>query len=104
MVNALRDDPKLRTSYQFWVILYPVADALPLAALSLRESLREIRPRLDPHKADPALDQMVIIGKSTGGQVARMLAEPSSDVLWKAIFTRPIEELSTTSELRASVR
>jgi len=100
MLNALRADPALRASYQFWVVLYPAGDPLPLAALSLRRSLREIRRRFDPQGADRALDELVILGKSTGGQVVRMLAEPSGEALWNAIFTRPIDQVRASPALR----
>jgi len=99
MLDTLRSDPVLRASYQFWVVLYPSGDPLPLAALSLRRSLREIRQRFDPQETDPALDQMVIVGKSTGGQAIRMLVQPSGDALWNAVFTRPVNEINTTPEL-----
>ncbi len=74
MLDALRGDSRLRVAYQFWVVVYPSCYPLPIAALSLRQSLRETRQRFDPRGTDLALDQMVILGKSTGGQVTRMLA------------------------------
>ena len=52
MLDALRKDPMLRASCQFWVVLYPSGYPLPLAAQSLRQSLREIRQRLDPDQVD----------------------------------------------------
>jgi hypothetical protein len=100
MLNALRADPVLRASYQFWIVLFPSGDPLPVAALSLRRSLREVRQRFDPQGADPALDEMVILGKSTGGQTVRMLAESSGEALWNAIFTRPIDQVRASPELR----
>ena len=102
MLDALRAIRALRASYQFWVVLYPSGDPLPVAALSLRRSLREIRQRFDPHGVDPALDEMVILGKSTGGQVVRMLAEPSGEAIWNAIFTRPIDQVRASPDLATS--
>jgi triacylglycerol esterase/lipase EstA (alpha/beta hydrolase family) len=99
MLDALRSDPVLLASYQFWVALYPSRDPLPLAALSLRRSLREVRRTLDPQGIDPALDQMVIVAKSTGGQATRMLVQPSGDALWNAVFTRPINQINAPPEL-----
>jgi pimeloyl-ACP methyl ester carboxylesterase len=103
MLDALRGDPKLRAAYQFWVVLYPSCYPLPIAALSLRQSLREIRQMLDPQGVDLALDQMVILGKSTGGQVTRMLVEPSGESLWNAVFTRPIDQVRARPELLAQL-
>jgi hypothetical protein len=103
MLNALRNNPILRASYQFWVVLYPSGYPLPLAAMSLRQSLREIRHRFDPNRIDSALDQMVIVGKSTGGQVVKMLAAPSGDAIWNAVFARPFEQIRATPELRTEL-
>jgi pimeloyl-ACP methyl ester carboxylesterase len=103
MLETLRGDPALRAQYQFWVVLYPAGYPLPVAALSLRRSLREIRQRFDPRGMDPALDNMVILGKSTGGQAVRMLVERSGDSLWNAIFTRPLSQVSATPELRSEL-
>ncbi|MGO9918682.1 MAG: esterase/lipase family protein [Isosphaeraceae bacterium] len=103
MLDALRKDPMLRASCQFWVVLYPSGYPLPLAARSLRQSLREIRQRFDPNRVDPALDQMVILGKSTGGQVAKMLAAPSGDGIWNAVFSQPLEKIQARPELRADL-
>ena len=100
MLQVLRNDPELRAAYQFWVVLYPSGYPIPLAALSLRQSLREIRQRFDPDGIDPALNQMVILGKSTGGQVTRCLVQPSEEALWDAVFTHPFAQISATPELR----
>ncbi|MGP0063440.1 MAG: esterase/lipase family protein [Isosphaeraceae bacterium] len=103
MLDALRGDPALRASYQFWVVLYPSGYSLPTAALSVRRSLREIRRRFDPGGTDPALDRMVILGKSTGGQTSRLLVQSSGEALWDAIFTRPIDQLRAEPSLRAEL-
>ncbi len=103
MLDALRKDPMLRASCQFWVVLYPSGYPLPLAAKSLRQSLREIRQRFDPDRIDPALDQMVILGKSTGGQVAKMLAAPSGAAIWNAVFAQPLEQIQARPALRADL-
>jgi hypothetical protein len=103
MLDTLRGDPALRSSYQFWVVLYPSGYPLPLAALSLRRSLREIRQRLDPCGTDLALNNMVILGKSTGGQTTRMLIQSSGESLWTAFFTRPIDQICATPDLKANL-
>jgi pimeloyl-ACP methyl ester carboxylesterase len=101
MIGTLRSDPVLRARFQFWVASYPSGHPLPVAAESVRQSLRQIRRTLDPGGADPALDQMVILGKSTGGQVARMLVQSSGPDIWNAIFTQPPEQVQSSPERRA---
>ena len=103
LLNTLRNDPVLRAGYQFWVVLYPSVYPLPVAAVALRQSLREIRRRFDPNGVDSALDNMVILGKSTGGQVVRMLVEQSGESLWNAVFSRPINQVCATPELRTEL-
>lgn len=93
MLIALRDDPILRARCQFWVVLYPSGYLVPVAARVLKHSLREIRQAFDPRGADPALDQVVVLGKSTGGQVVRILAEQSGDSIWNSVFTRPLSQI-----------
>ena len=100
MLDALRADPRLRASYQFWVVLYPSGYPLPVAALSVRRSLREIRSKLDPLGTDAALNQIVVLGKSTGGQTARMLVQPSGDALWNAVFSRPLSQIKAPPEVQ----
>jgi hypothetical protein len=103
MLATLRGDPALRSAYQFWVVLYPSGYPLPVAARSLRRSLHEVRERFDPEGNDRALDQMVVLGKSTGGQVARMLVESSGNVLWNATFTQPLDRICASPTLRAEL-
>jgi hypothetical protein len=46
---------------------------------------------------------MVVVGKSTGGQVARLLAAPSGDAIWNAVFAQPFAQIEARSELRAEL-
>jgi pimeloyl-ACP methyl ester carboxylesterase len=103
MLDALRADPVIRAHFQFWVVLYPSGYPLPIAAQSIRKSLREIRQRFDPSGSDPALSRIVIVGKSTGGQATRMLVESSGPDLWNAVFTRPFQELQIPSTLKVDL-
>ena len=100
MLDSLRADPRLRASYQFWVVLYPSGHPLPVAALSLRRSLPRFARDSTLQGTDAALNQMVILGKSTGGQTCRMLVQPSGDALWNAVFSRPISEISAPFEVQ----
>ena len=46
---------------------------------------------------------MVILGKSTGGQVVKMLAAPSGAAIWNAVFAQPLEQIQARPELRADL-
>jgi len=46
---------------------------------------------------------MVIVGKSTGGQVVKMLAAPSDEAIWNAVFAQPLGQIQATLELRTEL-
>src|SRR5262249_35041719 len=69
LFNDLRADPVLREHFQFWFSLYPTGNPYLATAADLRLALAHLRSELDPHRRDPALDQMVFVGHSMGGLV-----------------------------------
>lgn len=101
MLETLNDDPVLRARCQFWVVLYPTTYPLPEAAAFVRRAIDGERARIDPGRADPALDQMVIVGKSLGGNVAKLLVQSSGTTLWDAVFACPMDRLNLTPDQRA---
>ncbi|MGL5095890.1 MAG: esterase/lipase family protein, partial [Planctomycetia bacterium] len=92
--NDLQADPVLRSRYQFWFLFYPTGNPIPLSAALLRSSLAQARWAFDPDGADPALDQMVLVGHSMGGLLSKMMLQSSGDELWKIVANRPIDELN----------
>ncbi len=101
VVNALRGDPELRTHSQFWIYMYPTGNPFLLSAFELRRSLTEARDAVDPDRADPAYDQMVLIGHSMGGLISRLAITKSDDALWRLNSNRPFESLAAGPEDRA---
>src|SRR5581483_9357351 len=73
LFNDLQADPVLRRRFQFWVYFYPSANPYLLPAADLRGELAKMRHALDPEGADPALNDMVLVGHSMGGLVSRLL-------------------------------
>ena len=47
--------------------------------------------------------KLLDLGKSTGGQVTRMLVQPSGEALWNSVFRLPIDQICATPELRAQL-
>ena len=92
-LNELRGDPAIRDRYQFWLFLYPTGNPVTASAATLREALTEVRQTLDPQAADPALDQMVLVGHSMGGLLAKMMLQDSGEALWGLVSTRPFADL-----------
>ena len=72
MYNDLRSDPQVRENYQFWFYLYPTGQPFWISATQMREDLAMMRREVDPARQDPALDEMVLVGHSMGGLVAKL--------------------------------
>jgi pimeloyl-ACP methyl ester carboxylesterase len=100
MFNDLRSFPELREQYQFWFYLYPTGQPFWVSSSQLREHLAEARMALDPDRSSPWLDQMVLIGHSMGGLVAKMQTLDSGEDFWNILSERPFEELKVDHETR----
>jgi pimeloyl-ACP methyl ester carboxylesterase len=99
LVNELRADPGLDRRYQIWAYRYPTGDAVLASAAHLREFLVFARDASDPSREDPAYDQMVIVGHSMGGLVAKMQITESYDLLWQRFATKPIEAVNASPQM-----
>lgn len=69
LVNRLMCDPVIRRNYQFWYYNYPTGVTWTLTAVKYRESLEEVRRRLDPKGTNKNWDNMVVVGHSMGGLI-----------------------------------
>ena len=91
MFNDLRGDPEIRKRYQFWFYLYPTAQPFWQGATRLRKDLAHARSVLDPQHREPAWDQMVLVGHSMGGLVAKMQTVDSRDNFWQIVSSKPFQ-------------
>jgi pimeloyl-ACP methyl ester carboxylesterase len=103
MTNELQADPEIRRKYQFWYAIYPTGDLLMVSAGRLRAALGGLRDAIDPAHADGALDQMVVVGHSMGGVIARQMLLTSGDAPERMLFTRPFDGLVLSPEARATL-
>jgi len=104
MVNDLLDDPRIRDRYQFWFFTYDTGNPVLYSAALLRESLRDAVHKLDPAGADPALSEMVVIGHSQGGLLAKALVVDTGDRVWDAIAYKPFDEVNLSPQRRDVLR
>ena len=104
MFNDLRNSPEIREHYQFWFYIYPTGQPFWFAAAQLRKDLAEARRVLDPDHANPALDQMVLVGHSMGGLVSRMQTLDSGDDFWHMLSDESFDSLKADPEVRAKLR
>jgi len=104
MVNDLLDDPRIRDRYQFWFFTYDTGNPVLYSAALLREALRDAVRKLDPAGTDPALTEMVVIGHSQGGLLAKAMVVDTGDRVWEAIAYKPIDEVRVSPEGRDLLR
>ncbi len=100
MVNELEADPRLWSRYQIWLFLYNTGNPVGYSAGLLRSALENAVHELDPAGADPALRQMVVIGHSQGGLLAKLTAVDSGTRFWDDFVSVPIDELKLSTETR----
>jgi pimeloyl-ACP methyl ester carboxylesterase len=99
MINELRAQRDLYDQYQFWAYRYPTGGDLLSSTAALRRELRLARATCDPHGGDPAFDQMVLVGHSLGGLVAKTQVTSSHEILWRAAAVQPFDALRAPPEL-----
>ncbi|MFZ0826604.1 MAG: alpha/beta hydrolase [Verrucomicrobiia bacterium] len=104
MMNTLRSDPVLREHYQFWLFNYASGKPITLSAGILRNDLMSLVKNLDPDGKDPALRQIVIVGHSQGGLLAKLTATDTGDKLWRLVSQTNIDDLTVDEKTRELLR
>ncbi|MGO9585647.1 MAG: esterase/lipase family protein [Limisphaerales bacterium] len=104
MWNTLRADPVLRERYQFWAFNYASGNPITYTAGILRSDLMDQVKILDPDGKDTALRQMVIVGHSQGGLLAKLTATDTGDKLWRLVSQTNIDELQVDEKTRELLR
>ena len=100
MFNDLRGDSEIRKHYQFWFYLYPTAQPFWQSAARLRKDLAHARAVLDPQHREPAFDQMVLVGHSMGGLLAKMQTVASRSDFWHVVSDKPFQVVKTSTDER----
>lgn len=100
MINGLMGDPALRERYQFWYFSYPTGNPVFYSASLLRECLENTRKAFDPDGTDPAFNNMLIVGHSMGGLLAKAMVQDSGDSLWSSISKAPFSEVAVSPDAR----
>lgn len=101
MWNSLRADPEIRRRYQFWFYFYESSYPLLVSATNLRDCITSTVAALDPSGSDPALQQMVVIGHSQGGLLAKLTAVDTGDAFMRVLTGRALADLDISAEDRA---
>ena len=104
MVNELLSDPRIRNHFQFWLFTYDTGNPIQYSSLLLREAIRNAVAKVDPEGKDLALRQMVVIGHSQGGLLAKMLAVDSGSKFWDSVSRKPLDQMRMSDDTRGQIR
>ena len=63
-----------------------------------RSDLAQVRHKFDPESSARSLDNMVLIGHSMGGLLAKMMVQETGHRLWQVVSDRPPNELAGEPE------
>jgi triacylglycerol esterase/lipase EstA (alpha/beta hydrolase family) len=98
LINELENDPRFWHDYEIWLFIYNTGNPIAYSASLLRDALTKAIADLDPEGKDPGLKQMVVIGHSQGGLLAKMTVIDTGMHLWP--FTVSPNELNVSAETR----
>ena len=88
VANEVMGDEELRRNYQVWEIYYPTNAPVAVNLANIRKALDATLLHFDPSGHARASQNMVLIGHSMGGLIARLLVSSSGDKLWSLVPER----------------
>jgi pimeloyl-ACP methyl ester carboxylesterase len=97
MIDTLRNDPKIRTHYQFWFYSYPSGYPYPYSAALFRRELDGVKRAFPNHK------RVILIGHSMGGMICRLMMTDTGDRIWRDFFSTPPAKTPLASDTRKLV-
>jgi hypothetical protein len=103
LANDLRPLPGFDQHYQIWIFRYATGREFLASAAHLRHDLQDAIRVVDPTGADAATRQIVLVGHSMGGLVAKLQVVSSGDHLWRSVANRPLGEVVADSDTRAAL-
>jgi hypothetical protein len=104
MLNELDSDPAIRKHYEFWLFSYPTGVPILYSASLLRQWLNRVVTELDPDSTDDSLRQMVLVGHSQGGLVAKLQVISSGTRFWDDLSDVPFDRIELQPETRDLLR
>lgn len=85
VANEVLGDETLRKNFQVWQVYYPTNAPLAFNQHTIRKAIEETLQAFDPEGNNRASQDVVLIGHSMGGVLARLLVSDSGDRFWKPI-------------------
>ncbi len=88
VANDVMGDEELRRNYQVWEVYYPTNLPVAVNLANIRKALDATLKHYDPSGQARASQNMVLIGHSMGGVIARLLVSSSGEQLWSVLPVR----------------
>ncbi|KRG65762.1 hypothetical protein ABB26_02660 [Stenotrophomonas humi] len=88
LANEIMGDPEMRKHYQVWSVYYPTNAPIALNRYTVSNAFNSTLKHFDPKGDARATHDMVFIGHSMGGVIARLMLSSSGEVLWDDALTR----------------
>jgi pimeloyl-ACP methyl ester carboxylesterase len=104
VINEIQGRRDLRDQFQIMTYRYPASRPFLESAAILRRELNALVAACDPQGSDPAMANMVIVGHSGGGLLAKLMVTRSDDRLWMQVARRPIADLDVPAERQQQLR
>ena len=83
LANEVLGDETLREHFQVWQAYYPTNMPIAASQDAIRRAIAETLRHFDPDGRATASQDLVLIGHSMGGVLARLLVSSSGDGLWQ---------------------
>jgi pimeloyl-ACP methyl ester carboxylesterase len=77
VANEIMGDERLRQRYQIWQIYYPTNFPVAVSHFQIRNTIQSVLQHFDPDRTAPASRDMVLVGHSMGGLIARLMVSSS---------------------------
>jgi len=94
MINALKNDPTVRSRYQFWFFSYATGAPVLFSAQKLRTALLAAEKEFcTTPEATENFNRMVLVGHSMGGLLTRLMVQKDPNYIFERIYKMPIDQI-----------
>jgi len=89
VANEIMGDERLRDRYQVWQVYYPTNLPVAISQLDVRTALEQALATVDPERVNKASHDIVLVGHSMGGIIARLLVSTGGEKVWEERYQAP---------------
>jgi triacylglycerol esterase/lipase EstA (alpha/beta hydrolase family) len=102
VANEIMGDERLRQRYQIWQIYYPTNFPVAVSHFQIRNTIQSVLRHFDPDHTAPASRDMVLVGHSMGGLIARLMVSSSESTAMSQLIEG--SDLNSRRKLRLQAR